>query len=58
MASGIFEKSAEDYGVYEFKKGFTGNVVELVGDFYYYVRPLSYHLYTSLQNVWHKVKKG
>ena len=56
--SGIFEKSAEDYGVYEFKKGFTGNVVELVGDFYYYVRPLSYHLYTSLQNVWHKVKKG
>lgn len=55
--SGIFDKTAEDYGVYEFKKGFTGSVVELVGDFYFFIRPLRYRVYMLLQGVWHKVKK-
>ncbi len=55
--SGLFDKSAEGYGVYEFKMGFTGNVVELIGDFYYIVRPLPYHLYVFLQKIWHQVKK-
>ena len=32
--SGIFDKKDKDYGVYEFKKGFGGNVEELIGDFY------------------------
>lgn len=32
--SGIFDKNDKEYGVYEFKKGFGGNVVELIGDFY------------------------
>ena len=31
--SGIFDKKDKEYGVYEFKKGFGGNVVELIGDF-------------------------
>lgn len=31
--SGIFDKSADDYGVYEFKKGFNAHVEELIGDF-------------------------
>ena len=32
--SGIFDKKDKDYGVYEFKKGFGGEVVEFIGDFY------------------------
>lgn len=32
--SGIFDKHDKDYGVYEFKKGFGGEVEELIGDFY------------------------
>lgn len=40
---GNFDKKDPDYGVYEFKKGFTGHVTEYIGDFilpiksYYYV---------------------
>ena len=32
--SGNFDKKDKDYGVYEFKKGFGGEVEELIGDFY------------------------
>jgi len=32
--SGNFDKKDKNYGVYEFKKGFGGNVEELIGDFY------------------------
>lgn len=32
--SGVFDKKDKEYGVYEFKKGFGGQVVELIGDFY------------------------
>ena len=39
---GIFDKNDLDYGVYLFKRGFTGNVVEYVGDFYL---PLSFYYY-------------
>lgn len=31
--TGNFDKSDPEYGVYEFKKGFNGNVVEYIGDF-------------------------
>ena len=31
--SGCFDKNDKYYGIYEFKKGFNGNVVELVGQF-------------------------
>ena len=31
--SGIFDESADDYGVYLFKKEFNGEVVELIGEF-------------------------
>lgn len=55
--SGIFDKSADDYGVYEFKKGFTGTVEELVGDFYLYLEPTKYRLYESLRKVKNKIKK-
>jgi len=31
--TGCFDKDDKYYGMYEFKKGFSGNVVELVGQF-------------------------
>ncbi len=43
--SGIFDKSAEDYGVYEFKKGFHGEVIELVGVFEIVLSKWMYRLY-------------
>lgn len=54
--SGIFDSSSEDYGVYMFKKGFNGEVVELLGDFEYVVDQPKYSLYTTLRNIKHKIK--
>lgn len=51
--SGIFEKDAQDYGIYEFKKGFTGQVVELIGDFYLYPQRTKYKMYEALRKVKH-----
>lgn len=54
--SGLFEKDADGYGIYEFKKGFTGYVVELVGDFYLYLQPGKYRLYETLRSIKQKIK--
>lgn len=48
--TGIFDPKDENYGMYEFKRGFGGNVVELIGEFTYPVSPL-YYVYTSLRKV-------
>lgn len=55
--SGIFDDSAEDYGVYLFKKGFNGNVIELMGDFEYVVDQKMYSAYQALRKVKHLLKK-
>lgn len=49
--SGIFDPNDKNYGLYDFKRGFGGNVIELIGEF---TLPLnfSYYLYNSL----HKTK--
>ena len=39
---GVFDKNDPDYGVYLFKRGFTGRVVEYIGDFYL---PISFYYY-------------
>lgn len=49
--SGIFDESAEDYGVYKFKRGFGGNVVELIGTFVLPVHKFWYFLYTQLKKI-------
>lgn len=54
--SGIFEKDAPDYGIYEFKNGFKGEVAELIGDFTYIVSPFHYKLYQTLRGIKHKIK--
>lgn len=55
--SGIFERDAEDYGIYEFKKGFNGHVEELIGDFYLITQPIKYHVYEGLRKVKHFIKR-
>lgn len=50
--SGNFNKSDPDYGVYEFKKGFQGYVLEYLGDF---VLPISY--YHTVNKLIQKIKK-
>ena len=49
--SGIFNDTAEDYGVYLFKKGFNADVEELVGDFEYIDRKGIYKLYNTLRTI-------
>lgn len=48
--SGDFDPDAQDYGVYEFKKGFGGVVEELVGDFILPIQKGPYALYKKLKN--------
>lgn len=54
---GVFDKNDEDYGVYLFKKGFNGHVVEYIGDFYLPITPYYYiqKFISSLKN--RKIKK-
>lgn len=49
---GVFDKKDMDYGVYLFKRGFNGNVVEYIGDFYLPVSPYYY-----IQQIRKKVRK-
>lgn len=48
--SGIFDPNDINYGMYEFKRGFGGNVIELIGEFSYPLSPW-YYIYTSLRKV-------
>lgn len=50
--SGIFNESAEDYGVYLFKKEFNGEVIELIGEFNVSLSPLN-----EIYNFMKKLKK-
>ena len=47
--SGNFSEDAEDYGVYEFKRGFSGVVEELVGDFTLPVNKFMYKVYRLIK---------
>lgn len=52
--SGIFDPKDHDYGMFEFKRGFGGNVVELVGEFSYPLSPL-YYVYVFFRNIKRKI---
>lgn len=43
--SGIFSVNSPNYGIYEFKRGFGGYVVEYIGEFDLVVMPLYYRLF-------------
>lgn len=55
--SGNLVESDPMYGVYLFKRGFGGQVVELMGEFDMPVRPFYYFLYKTSYDVVHKLKK-
>ena len=54
--TGDFNKENKYYGIYEFKKGFNGNVVELVGQFSLKINSF-YDVYNNLKKIKHKIKK-
>lgn len=47
--TGNFDPESEDYGVYQFKRGFPGTVEELAGDFILPVDKLKYTIYKKLK---------
>lgn len=54
--TGDFNKSNEYYGIYEFKKGFGGNVMELIGEFDLVINRFYYYLYKVVIFVYKKVR--
>lgn len=56
--SGNFEKENNDmYGVYEFKRGFGGRVVELIGEFDLIISKPKYYLYKFMFKTYKMIKK-
>jgi lipid II:glycine glycyltransferase (peptidoglycan interpeptide bridge formation enzyme) len=55
--SGNFKEGSPDYGVYEFKRGFGGYVVEYIGEFDLVVDRLFYNLYNVSYGVYRNLKK-
>ncbi len=55
--SGIFDESADDYGVFEFKRGFNSYVVELVGDFDLVLDSKRYHMYSGMKKIQSVIKR-
>ena len=54
--AGDFDPSNKYYGIYEFKKGFNGNVVEYIGEF---TLPIgkTYKIFNSLKKIKKRIKK-
>lgn len=55
--SGDLRETSPMYGVYQMKRGFGGNVVELMGEFDYPVNKFYYGLYRISYGIIHKLKK-
>lgn len=53
---GLPDPKAKDYGIYRFKKGFGGNVVELIGSFELPISPF-YNLHNILKSLKKVIKK-
>lgn len=49
--SGYFEKDQEGYGVFDFKRGFRADVIELIGDFTLPISKLRYFIYRKLKRM-------
>jgi len=54
--TGDFDKSNKYYGIYEFKKGFGGNVIEYVGEFDLEITNFN-KIYKLLKKIKHLIKK-
>ncbi len=54
---GDFSKDNPMYGVYEFKKGFGGKVVELIGEFDLVINKFDYDLYKAAFKIYRNIKR-
>jgi peptidoglycan pentaglycine glycine transferase (the second and third glycine) len=54
--SGVFDPKDKNYGIFEQKKGFGGEVQELIGEFTYPVDKTNYKLYMKLRSLKRKIK--
>ncbi|MDD6879311.1 MAG: peptidoglycan bridge formation glycyltransferase FemA/FemB family protein [bacterium] len=55
--SGIFDPKSENYGIYEIKKGFNPQVVELIGEFDLIINRFWYTLYNITFKIYKALKK-
>lgn len=55
--TGEFNEDSPMYGLFDFKRGFHANVVELIGEFTYVVNKPYYFLYNKMFSVYKKLKK-
>ena len=62
---GDFSKESINYGLFDFKRGFNSNVVELIGEFDLVENKFNYKLYNfllkqykRLRRIKNKIKKG
>ena len=55
--SGVFDPKDKNYGIFEQKKGFGGEVQEMIGEFTYPVDKVNYKMYMALRNIKRKLKK-
>ena len=51
--SGYFEKDQDGFGVFDFKRGFNAEIVELIGDFTLPISSTKLALYNALKKVKH-----
>lgn len=54
--SGLFGKDDDGFGVFDFKRGFQAEVVELIGDFTLPIQPKKYAVYQKLQHIKQKLR--
>lgn len=54
---GDFSKESINYGLFDFKRGFNSNVVELIGEFDLVINKPMYRLYKTMFGIYHGAKK-
>ena len=54
---GNFSKDSENYGLFDFKRGFNSDVVELIGEFDLIVDKFGYKLYNVMLKLYGKLRK-
>lgn len=55
--TGEFNEDSPMFGLFDFKRGFNAEVVELIGEFTLVTRKLSYKVYRLMLKIYHKLKK-
>ncbi len=54
---GNFNKESENYGLFDFKRGFNADVVELIGEFHLIIDETSYNLFQLMYGLYKKIRR-